>query len=56
MKRLTPIKRLNGGLIAPIVSDLEQIVEFIEKENEPMAIILIYDLLENLKDVCKTFE
>ena len=50
MKRLTAIKRLNGGLIAPIVSDLERIVQFIEKENESMAIILIYDLLQTLKD------
>ena len=45
-----------GGELAPIVSDLKQIVQLIEDGREPMAIILIYDLLEHLKDVCKTLE
>ena len=39
-----------------IIADLEQIIALIEKGKEPMAIILIYDLLEHLKDVCKTLE
>ena len=52
----TQINNKQGGLIAPIISDLEQIVKLIEDGSEPMAIILIYDLLEHLKDVCKTLE
>ena len=39
-----------GGELAPIISDLEQIVQLIEQGSEPMAIILIYDLLETLKN------
>jgi hypothetical protein len=43
-------KNKQGGELAPIISDLEQIVELIENNNEPMAIILIYHLLETLKE------
>ena len=39
-----------GGLIAPIISDLKQIVQLIEQGSEPMAIILIYDLLDRLQE------
>ena len=33
-----------------IISDIEQIVQLIENGSEPMAIILIYDLLDRLKE------
>jgi hypothetical protein len=42
--------------VGNIIADLEQIVEFVEDGSEPMAIILIYDLLDHLKEVCKTLE
>ena len=42
-----------GGELAPIVSDLEQIVKLIEDGREPMAIILIYDLLDRLQEAQK---
>jgi hypothetical protein len=36
--------------VGNIIADLEQIVKLIEQGSEPMAIILIYDLLETLKN------
>jgi hypothetical protein len=42
-----------GGELAPIVSDLKQIVQLIESAREPMAIILIYDLLDRLQEAQK---
>ena len=46
-------KNKQGGELAPIISDLEHIVELIENNNEAMAIILIYDLLDELKQANK---
>jgi hypothetical protein len=39
-----------GGELAPVILDLKEIVGLIESAREPMAIILIYDLLETLKN------
>ena len=36
-----------------IIADLEQIIALIEKGKEPMAIILIYDLLDRLQEAQK---
>jgi hypothetical protein len=36
-----------------IIADLEQIVQLIEQGSEPMAIILIYDLLDRLQEAQK---
>ena len=46
-------KNNEGAELAPIISDLEHIVELIENNNEQMAIILIYDLLDELKQANK---
>ena len=49
----TQINNKRGGELAPIVSDLKQIVQLIENGSEPMAIILIYDLLDRLQEAQK---
>jgi hypothetical protein len=36
-----------------IIADLEQIVQLVEDGSEPMAIILVYDLLDRLKEANK---
>jgi hypothetical protein len=36
-----------------IIADLKQIVQLIENGSEPMAIILIYDLLDRLQEAQK---
>ena len=36
-----------------IIADLEQIIALIERGKEPMAIILIYDLLDRLQEAEK---
>ena len=47
------VKTNNGGELAPIILDLEQIVQLVENGSEPMAIILVYDLLDRLKEANK---
>ena len=42
-----------GGELAPVILDLEEIVGLIESAREPMAIILIYDLLDRLQEAQK---
>jgi hypothetical protein len=49
----TQINNKRGGELAPIISDLGQIVQLIEQGSEPMAIILIYDLLDRLQEAQK---
>ena len=46
----TQINNKRGGELAPIILDLEQIVQLVENGSEPMAIILVYDLLDRLKE------
>jgi len=46
-------KNKQGAELGPIISDLEKIVKHIESGKEPMAIILIYDLLDELKQAAK---